>query len=213
MKTEGDLAPLKAALRAIPNDFDPGGGVTTIAVRVSLIERDYGRAEQLLIASRYERLDDTGVIGPAAILDGYTFPKAWYQGLIAQGRGDLDAAERAFESAQRVVEDDLAKAPDDAKLTAMLGLVHAYRGRKDDAIAAGRRAVELLPITRDAYDGPLIAAKLAVIYAQLGEPDRAISLLSDLVKTRNGPTVGTLRVEPEWDPLRGDERFEKLAGK
>jgi tetratricopeptide (TPR) repeat protein len=198
-------------LRDIPNDFDPGGGVTTIAVRVSLMERDYTEAERRLEASRYERYNDTGVGGPAAILDGYTFPKAWYEGLIARGRGNLDATERAFESAQRIVEADLTKAQDDAKFTAMLGLVHAMRGHKDEAIASGRRAVELLPTSKDAYDGPLIAAKLAVIYAQVGESDRALELLTDLVKTPNGPTAGTLRVEPEWDPLRGDPRFGRLA--
>jgi hypothetical protein len=69
----------------------------------------------------------------------------------------------------------------------------------------------MLPIARDAYDGPLIATKLAVIYAHAGESERAIDLLSDLVAFPNGPTRGALRIEPEWDPLRGDSRFEKLA--
>lgn len=211
LRTDGNVAPLRAALRDIPNDFDPGGGVTTIAVRTSLMERDYAEAERRLNASRYERYNDIGVGGPGAILDGYTFPKAWYQGLIARGRSDTKAAERAFQSAQQVVEDDLTKAPDDAKLSAMLGLVHALRGRKEEATAAGRRAVELLPTSKDAYDGPLIAVKLAVIYAQVGEPDRALELLADLVKTPSGPTAGTLRLEPEWDVLRDDARFQKLA--
>ncbi len=212
LRKEGDVAPLRAVLREIPRDFDPGGGVTNIAVRLSLMERDYDGAERLLKESRYERFNDIGVGGPAAILDGYTFPRAWYEGLIARGRGDNDAAERAFRSAQRTVEADLAKAPGDAKLVAMLGLVHAMKGRHEDAIAAGRRAVELLPISRDAYDGPLIAAKLAVIYAQAGQNDRAIELLTDLVRIPNGPTPGSLRIEREWDLLRGDARFEKLLG-
>ena len=211
LRTDGSLAPLRAVLRDIPSDFDPGGGVTNIAVRVSLMEQDYAGAERLLNESRYERFNDIGVGGPAAILDGYAFPQAWYQGLIARGRADQDGAERAFESAQRIVEGDLAKAPDDAKLMAMLGLVHARRGRKEEAIAAGRRAVELLPTTKDAYDGPLIAAKLAVIYAQAGQNDRAVEMLTDLIAIPNGPTPGTLRIEREWDPLRGDPRFEKLT--
>lgn len=210
LRTQGDIAPLRAVLRNIPRDFDPGGGVTNVAVRVSLMERDYAGAERLLKESRYERFNDIGIGGPAAILDGYTFPRAWYEGLIARGRGDKDAAERAFRSAQRTVETDLAKAPVDAKLVAMLGLVHAMKGRHDDAIAAGERAVELLPISKDAYDGPHLAVKLAVIYAQAGENDRAIELLTKLVAIPNGPTPGTLRIEREWDPLRGDPRFEKL---
>jgi TolB-like protein/Tfp pilus assembly protein PilF len=210
LRTSGDVAPLVAAMHNVPSDFDPGGGVTTIAVRLSLIKRDYAEAARQLNKSRYERLNDTGVGGPAAILDGYTFPKSWFEGLIARGRGDMEVAERAFESTQRVVEADLVQTGDDAKITAMLGQVHALRGHKEEAIAAGRRAMELLPISRDAFDGPLIALKLAVIYAQIGEPDRAFELLGELMKLPNGPTPGTLRVEPEWDPLRNDPRFEKL---
>jgi thioredoxin-like negative regulator of GroEL len=138
-------------------------------------------------------------------------PRAYFEGLVARGRGDKDAAERAFAVATQMVETDMAQGLDDAKATALLGVLHALRGNKDEAVNAGRRAVELLPISKDAYDGPLMATKLAVIYAQVGEVDRAIEMLADLMKTPNGPTPGTLRVEPEWEPLRGDPRFEKLA--
>jgi len=85
------------------------------------------------------------------------------------------------------------------------------RGLKEDAIRAGRRAVELLPPSKDAYDGPLVATKLAVIYAQTGEIDLALELLANLVNVHNGPTPGTLSVEPEWDPLRSDSRFQQLS--
>jgi hypothetical protein len=110
-----------------------------------------------------------------------------------------------------MVEAHLAQWRDDAKTLVLLGLLHAACGRKEEAIRAGRQAAELLPISKDAYDGPWMATKLAVIYGQVGEADRACELLADLVKVPNGPTAGTLRVEPEWDPLRGDPRFEKLV--
>src|SRR3954471_10341482 len=210
LRTSGDLAPLRAALREIPPEFDPGGGVTNIAVRVYLMEGDYDGAERRLKESPYERFNDIGVGSPAAILDGYTFPKAWYEGLIATGRGIDTAAEEAFAVAQRVAEDDLTKSPDDPKLVAMLGLIHAMRGRKDEAISLGQRAFALLPIAKDAYDGPFLAAKLAAIYAHFGEADRALDLLTELVAVPNGPTSGTLRVEPEWNPIRDDPRFAKL---
>jgi TolB-like protein/cytochrome c-type biogenesis protein CcmH/NrfG len=213
LRTHGDLAPLRTMLRDVPGDFDPGGGVTNIALRVALMERDHERAERLLKQSRCERFNDIGVGGPAAILDGYTFPRAWYEALIARERGDRAAADRAFAATLQIVEADLAKAPDDAKVVAMLGLVHALCGRNDDAIAAGRRATDLLSVARDAYDGPLIALKLAVIYAQVGETDRALELLKDLLAIPNGPTPGTLRIEREWDPLRSNPRFEELMGK
>ncbi|MEY2488470.1 MAG: hypothetical protein QOC70_412 [Verrucomicrobiota bacterium] len=211
LKTNGDIAPLRAALRGIPKDFDPGGSVTIVALRVSLMDRDYAEGARLLRGSRAEKYNDTGLEGPAAVFDGYSLPRAYFEGLVARGRGDKDAAERAFAVAQQMVETDMAQWLDDAKATALLGLLHALRGNKDEAIRAGRRAVELLPVSKDAYDGPLIATKLAVIYTQVGEANRAIDLLADLMKTPNGPTPGTLRVEPEWEPLRGDPRFEKLA--
>jgi TolB-like protein/Flp pilus assembly protein TadD len=211
LRDHGNLEPLCTVLCGIPAEFDPGGGVTNIALRVYLAARDYDEAERWLKKSRYDRFNDIGLGGPASILDGYTFPRSWYEGLIARGRGDADAAERAFESTQRIVEEDQRSGEGDAKLMAMLGLVQAQRGHKNEAIAAGRRAVELLPISRDAFDGPLIALKLAVIYAQVGEADRALDLLADLIQRPNGPTPGTLRVEPEWDPLRSDPRFEKMA--
>jgi TolB-like protein/Flp pilus assembly protein TadD len=213
LRTQGDIAPLRAALDQIPPDFDPGGGVTNIALRVCLMARDYAGAERRLRESRCERFNDIGVGGPAAIVDGYAFPRAWYEGLVARGRGDNEAAGSAFQSAQRIVEADLAKAPDDAKLVAMFGLVQAMNGRHEKAIEAGRRAVELLPISRDAYDGPLIAIKLAVIYAHAGESERACKLISELLPIPNGPTPGTLGIEREWDPLRGDPSFEKLLGR
>jgi tetratricopeptide (TPR) repeat protein len=175
------------------------------------MERDYAEAARLLGGSRAEKYNDTGLEGPAAVFDGYSLPRAYFEGLVARGRGEKDAAERAFAVAQQMVETDMAQWLDDPKATALLGILHALRGNKDDAIRAGRRAVELLPVSKDAYDGPLIATKLAVIYVQVGEADRAYEMLGDLMKLPNGPTPGTLRVEPEWDPLRGDPRFEKLA--
>jgi serine/threonine-protein kinase len=213
LKTRGNTEPLRAALRKIPADFDPGGAVTTIALHLSLIEGDYAEGARVLKASRYEKFNDIGVGGSAAMFDGCALPRAWYEGLIARGKGELDAAERAFAAAQRIVEADLAQWRDDAKTMVMLGVLQAMRGQKEEAVQSGRRGVELLPISKDAYDGPLMAIKLAVIYAQVGEITSAIELLGDLVKIPNGPTAGSLRVEREWEPLRRDPRFEKLINR
>ena len=211
LRTKGETAPLRAALRSIPQNFDPGGAVTTVALRVSLMEGDNAEGARLLGASRSEKFNDSGIGGPAANFDGYTLPRAWFEGLIARARGESDAAERAFALAQRRVEADLAQWPDDPKATALLGFVQAARGRKEEALRAGRRAVELLPISKDAFDGPLVATKLAVIYAQVGEVNLAFELLADLMNVPNGPTARTLRVEPEWQALRGDPRFDELV--
>jgi len=210
LKMDGDTAALGDALDKIPRDFDPGGAVTTVALRLSLMNRDYAKAARLLEASAYKEFNDQGVGGTAAALDGYTFSKAWYEGLVARGQGNSAGAQKYFEAARHTVETDKRQCAEDAKTNAMLGLIDAALGRKENALKHGRKAVELLPSSEDAYDGPLLATNLAVVYAQVGEHDLAVQQLAELVALPNGPTPGTLRVEPEWDLLRGDPRFEKL---
>lgn len=209
---DGDTAPLRSALRQIPRSFDPGGAVTTIALRLSLMERDLDEAERVFATCAHEKLDDNGLSGVAAALDGYTVPKSWYAGLIECARGNEAAARAHFEEAKRIVQNDLAQTPDDAKTVAMLALICAALAEKEDALRQARRAGELLPIAKDSFDGPILATTLAVVSAKTGEKDSAIQQLQSLIGVPNGPTPGTLRAEPEWDSLRDDPRFQKLVG-
>jgi tetratricopeptide (TPR) repeat protein len=168
-------------------------------------------ADRVLAACRHEKLDDNGLSGVAGALDGYTVPKSWYAGLIAQARGNERSARAAFEQAKRAVRDDLVQCPEDAKAIAMMALIQAALGDKKEAHAAAARVRELLPIAKDSFDGPILATTLAAVSAKLGEKDSAIRQLEALIGVPNGPTPGTLRVEPEWDSLRDDPRFKKLA--
>jgi len=208
---DGDTVPLRSALRKIPRTFDPGGATSTTALRLSLMERDMEEADRVLAACTHDKLDDNGLSGVAGALDGYTVPKSWYAGLIAQARGNEASARAAFEQAKRAVRDDLVQSPNDAKTFAMLALIHAAVGEKNEALGAATRAGELLPIAKDSFDGPILATTLAAVSAKLGERDSAIRQLEALAGIPNGPTPGTLRVEPEWDSLRADPRFKKLA--
>jgi serine/threonine-protein kinase len=86
-------------------------------------------------------------------------------------------------------------------------------GQKQEAIAEGKRAVELLPESEDAFDGPQITAALAQIYAWTGEFDEAFRLLDHLLVVPNGLTIPIFKLEPAWDPLRKDPRFQALIDK
>ncbi|MFL6536779.1 MAG: hypothetical protein ACJ8JD_01205 [Chthoniobacterales bacterium] len=211
LRMRGDTAAVKHALDAIPGNFDPGGAVTTIAVRISLMQRNYDQAAKYLAASRRDSHNDNGLSGMAGALDDYAVPRAWYEGLIARGRGDEAGARQHFKSARETVEADAARFANDAKTLAMLGLVQAALGNRGEAIREAERAVELLPVERDAIDGALVETNAAVIYAQVGETDRAIAQLQRLIDLPGGPTPGLLSVEPEWEPLRDDPRFAVLA--
>jgi len=86
-------------------------------------------------------------------------------------------------------------------------------GEKEAAISEGKRAVELLPETQDALDGAKMTVALAQIYAWTGESDQALQLLDRSLSTPNGITVPFLRLDPIWDPLRTDPRFQALVDK
>jgi tetratricopeptide (TPR) repeat protein len=124
--------------------------------------------------------------------------------------GRAEEARAAYEAARVALEKELEKRPDDFRLHSSLGLAYAGLGRKAEAIAAGRRAVEMLPVEKDAYIGPLQVQHLAMIYAQVGEPDLAVDQLDYLLSIPSRLSVPMLRLDPRWDPLRDDPRFQSL---
>ena len=93
----------------------------------------------------------------------------------------------------------------------VLGMADAALGHKDEAIREGRRAVELMPVSKDAIRGPLLIQYLAVIYAWTGEKDLALEQLSVAARIPGHLSYGHLRLHRYWDPLRSDPRFEKIV--
>ncbi len=87
LRQRGELAPMREALGRIPRDFDPAAGSRSIALRLSLLERDAAEGARILAASTHERYNDTGLVGFGGILDGYSFPRAWIEGLVARVNG------------------------------------------------------------------------------------------------------------------------------
>ena len=85
------------------------------------------------------------------------------------------------------------------------------RPRKEEALREGRRACELLPISKDAIDGVGLAVYLAQIYAWVGEKDLAIEQIAAVERVPNYLTYGLLKLHPYWDSLRNDPRFEKIV--
>jgi hypothetical protein len=88
-------------------------------------------------------------------------------------------------------------------------VVDALLNHSETAIAEARRAVELLPISKDALLGPQIQVNLAVVYAWTNEPDLAFGTLSSSAQVPNGIFYGNLKRDPYWEPLRQDPRYEK----
>ena len=142
---------------------------------------------------------------------GVNCPRAYWEGVVARGQGDSAKAQAVFIAARSTVEKIWAKQPDFAAAISLLGVIDAGLGRKEDALREGRRACELLPISKDAISGVDLATNLAQIYIWTGEKDRAIEQIAAVERIPNSLSYGLLKLHPYWDPLRGDPRFEKIV--
>ncbi|HET7471272.1 MAG TPA: protein kinase [Gemmatimonadales bacterium] len=126
-------------------------------------------------------------------------------------RGDQTQTRIYADSARLAMEERIRNTPDDAQSYVFRGLALAYLGRKAEAIADGERAVKLVPVTKDVYFGPYLQQQLVRIYILVGEPDKAIDLLEPLLKMPYILSPGWLRIDPNFDPLRSNPRFQKLV--
>ncbi len=206
---KGTTSELKSQLAQIPFGVDPDGIVTSCRWESAMLDRNFPVAEQALKNTALTTVD---------YLNGGGTPKSFLAGCIALARGDTAAAAKNFESARGVFETAVKEAPDSAERHANLGLVNAFMNRKEEAIREGLRATELKPESKDATDGALMQAYLALIYARVGERDLALPLLERLLKTPGAVdsadysiTLNDLRKRWEWDLIRNDPRFQKLV--
>ena len=160
-----------------------------------------------------EAIERTLKVYPAegAVYNGIKYPRAYWEGVVARWRGEKEKASLAFAEARRQVEEVAQKQPDFPAALSLLGLIDAGLGRKEDALREARRACELLPIHADAVDGVAYAANLAQVYTWTGEKDLAVDQLENVERVPNFVSYGYLKLQPLWDPLRGDPRFEKLV--
>ena len=127
------------------------------------------------------------------------------QGQPALARAFADTARLGYEAA-------IQAAPDDAQQHALLGVSLAFLGRREQAIRAAERGVEVLPIEKDAYAGPYIQLQLARVHMMVGSKDKAVELLRTLVEVPNSLSKAWLRVDPTFDPLRSHPGFQALVG-
>ena len=133
------------------------------------------------------------------------------EGVIARMTKDDGKARAAFTAARAEQEKAVQSQPNYGPALCALGLIDAGLGRKEEALREGRRAVELLPVEKDALNGPLMITYLAMIAAWVGDKDLACEQLAMAIRPPSTVSYGQLKLLPFWDPLRGDPRFEKIV--
>jgi serine/threonine protein kinase/TolB-like protein/Tfp pilus assembly protein PilF len=143
--------------------------------------------------------------------DQVLFNRAFVEGLIARMTNDEHKAQLAFTAARAEQEKIVQAQPDFGPAWCVLGLIDAGLGRKEEALREGRRAVELLPVEKDARVGKAIVKYLAIIAAWVGDKDLACEQLAIVVRPPSFVSYGNLKLQPFWDPLRGEPCFEEIV--
>src|SRR5438067_3480769 len=169
----------------------------------ALAERDAAAAKNALIALGQE---------PISFAPGNVrFNRPFAEGVIARMTKNDEKARSAFTAARAEQEKIVQAQPNYGPALCVLGLIDAGLGRKEEALREGRRAVELLPVEKDAMNGTNMVRYLAIIAAWVGDKDLACEQLASIIRRPSNLSYGHLKLLPFWDPLRGDPRFEKLA--
>jgi TolB-like protein/Tfp pilus assembly protein PilF len=137
-------------------------------------------------------------------------PVECYSILIARLQGEQASTRADFAETRELLSRRVAPAWESGLLLSNLAVVDALMGRKDEAIDEAKRAVEMIPVFKDALEGPRVAMNLAVVYAWTDEPDLAFEQLEPLAKIPYGLYYSDLKLRPYFEPLRGSPRFEKL---
>jgi serine/threonine-protein kinase len=167
----------------------------------ALAERDVAEAKNALNAFGETLVTDYAV----------HFNRPLMEGVIARMTKVDGKARAAFTAARAEQEKAVQAQPNYGPPLCVLGLIDAALGRKEEALREGRRAVELLPVEKDALNGPLMITYSAMIAAWVGDKDLACQQLAIAIRPPSTVSYGQLKLLPFWDPLRGDPRFEKIV--
>ena len=208
VRRDGNLLPLGQIFANLKSYGDPEGALAWMRWDAAMLARDFARAQEALDGFPSETL-------PSVL--SAPVPKSYLKGCIALASGDHESARQLFEIARPVMEAESLAHPESDVRHARLGLLYAYMGRKKEAVWEGKRAVELKPVSSDAIYGPEQLCNLALIYAWVGEKERAISMIEGLLREPGAVffyeasvSWWELRLRWQWDPLRDDPRFQNI---
>jgi TolB-like protein/Flp pilus assembly protein TadD len=182
---------------------DDGGYIAEVQHRFGLARRDFQGTLRQLRAGTRAAIDNQ---------DGY-WPIPLLCGEVHRLAGQHDLARSSFEEARRELEEKVSQDPNDHRLHGSLAIAYAGLGRKDDAVREARLGCDLMPASMDALRAINRVEDLAVVYAMVGRSAEAIATLDDLLSRSGWRSAHTIRLNPTWDPLRSDPRFQALLAK
>jgi tetratricopeptide (TPR) repeat protein len=171
----------------------------------ALAERDWRAAEQALTALGSNPFwTDNPII----------LTRHFGEGLLARAMHDEARARKAFTAARQEQEQLVRQQKDYGPALCVLALIDAALGNKEAALQEGRRAMELLPVEKDAFDGQMLIAYFALVAAWADEKELALQQLRVAAPSPSAALIasyGFLKLSPFWESLRGDPRFEQIV--
>jgi eukaryotic-like serine/threonine-protein kinase len=194
----GDLPGARAVLQTSMSVVEPAALIAFMAYAGDYIWVLDEPSRQQLLRLTPQAFDDDRGVWSLCLAQAYALT------------GDFGRMRSYAEQARAAFDEQVRAAPANAQRHACLGVALAYLGRKDEAMREGQRAVALEPISKNAVDGAYYQHQLVKIYALLGEPDRAIDQLEPLLRVPYCLSREMLRIDPSFDSLRGNPRFQKL---
>ena len=202
---KGDLVPLRETLAALAPASDAYRASRAVFFDLAWWSHDFAAAAR--VAEEDQSPTWTMSRGNSVL------PRLLRLAWATEAMGDVAKARALYSEVRKDYQSKVRERPGDWDLHSALGLAAAGLGLKDEAISEGRRAVELLPISRDAFAGTEYAVSLAQIYARAGDNDAAIAQLQKVMAIPAGLSISAalLRQDPTWDSLRRDPRFEALV--
>jgi tetratricopeptide (TPR) repeat protein len=203
MKT-GDETALRSAIAILPDSMADSRDMLSLRLCFALNDRDWPQAKEII--QKMKGGVDEGHFAYAFI----PVAVGCYSILLARLQGEQAGANSGFAETREQLNQKVLKSPGNAQLLSQLAGVDALLNNKEAAIAEAKRAIEILPISKDAVDGPSIVTNLAVVYAWTNEPHLAFETLGPLAKAPCGVFYGQLKRDPYWEPIRKDPRFTKL---
>jgi serine/threonine protein kinase/Flp pilus assembly protein TadD len=200
---KADLKRYLTVFETIPATFKDRKGVVWRLLQAALFEHDWSKAREILNHTANEEID-------SPFYDDAEISRDCWNIWVLRLQGNSPTKEPRFGVARDQLNRKVEQNPEDVDLLSALGVIDAALGRKQEAIDEARRAAELVPVLRDHEKGPIYVTNLAIVYAWLNELDSAFQELTVVVNIPNGPLYGELKLDPAWDPLRKDPRFDKL---
>ena len=189
-----DVEEAQGALDSIQNTDDMD--YQTARLWLYMIERDYDAAK---------------TFAEKASEDAKKMPEFWLTlAAVARAAGKINEQRQANTEAKSSATLALGRRPDDPTLLGELALAEAGLGENEEALRHARRATEILPPSVDALIGPMCEMRLVQVLAMTGDRDGALDKLSKLVKRPFGVNYGDLKLNPIWDDLRNDARFDRI---